>query len=127
LTWPGVTSTGLLPALIARIKVVNPVLVIVDPMARFHGGDENSNAVGTAMVNAIERIASETGAAVLLSHHFNKGAIDDKDQSVTAVRGASAIVDASRSVLTRPLVGASGIEPPTTTMSRWCSTTELRA
>jgi multidrug efflux pump len=25
------------------------------------------------------------------------------------------------------LVGASGIEPPTTTMSRWCSTTELRA
>ena len=25
------------------------------------------------------------------------------------------------------MVGASGIEPPTTTMSRWCSTTELRA
>ena len=27
----------------------------------------------------------------------------------------------------RKMVGASGIEPPTTTMSRWCSTTELRA
>jgi hypothetical protein len=27
----------------------------------------------------------------------------------------------------RMMVGASGIEPPTTTMSRWCSTTELRA
>lgn len=25
------------------------------------------------------------------------------------------------------MVGTSGIEPPTTTMSRWCSTTELRA
>ena len=27
----------------------------------------------------------------------------------------------------RRVVGASGIEPPTPTMSRWCSTTELRA
>ena len=31
------------------------------------------------------------------------------------------------SFFTEVLVGASGIEPPTTTMSRWCSTTELRA
>ena len=29
--------------------------------------------------------------------------------------------------LTVYMVGASGIEPPTTTMSRWCSTAELRA
>ena len=28
---------------------------------------------------------------------------------------------------TSEMVGTSGIEPPTTTMSRWCSTTELRA
>jgi hypothetical protein len=29
--------------------------------------------------------------------------------------------------LSSEVVGTSGIEPPTTTMSRWCSTTELRA
>jgi hypothetical protein len=37
------------------------------------------------------------------------------------------VLDPMEVVLDGGLVGASGIEPPTTTMSRWCSTTELRA
>jgi len=95
-------------ALIAKLKALSPALVIIDPMARFHGGDENANELGTAMINALERIALETGAAVVLAHHFNKTGVSKGEASVTAVRGGSAIVDGARSVLTLTEVSSVG-------------------
>jgi hypothetical protein len=81
----------------AAIK--NLALVILDPLARLHGGDENSNAVTTALINAAERIAQQFGCAVIVIHHVSKQAASDKNMSAHAGRGGSAFGDGARSVL----------------------------
>lgn len=73
--------------------------VIIDPLARLHGIDENSNSAATSLLNACERVARETGAAVVLVHHVGKQAARDNDRGAHSARGASAISDAARSVL----------------------------
>lgn len=73
-------------------------LLIFDPMARLHGLEENSNALGTALVNACEKIAGEAGCAVLLSHHVPKAAAASRQNDHYSARGASGFVDAARAV-----------------------------
>jgi hypothetical protein len=75
------------------------VLVVLDPLSRLHGGDENSNSVSTALINAAERIAQEFGCAVIILHHVSKQAASDKNASAHAGRGGSALGDGARSVL----------------------------
>ena len=59
----------------------------------------------------------ELRVSLLLDGRFEEGRLQTKK---SLARGSFFNND-------EELVGASGIEPPTTTMSRWCSTTELRA
>lgn len=74
-------------------------LTILDPMSRLHGMDENANAIGTALINAAERIAQETPTTVLISHHTGKGNANSKSESAYSARGASGLADAARVVL----------------------------
>jgi hypothetical protein len=91
-----VTQSPVIPALIE--KVPRPLeLLVLDPMSRLNGAEENSNAVGTAMINAAERLARELACTVVIPHHTGKGAAKDKDSTMYAARGASAFVDAARS------------------------------
>lgn len=71
-------------------------LIILDPAARFRGGDENSNADATRFVQALEYLAQSTGATVLIAHHSGKGAINYKVADQNASRGASALTDGIR-------------------------------
>ena len=72
-------------------------LLVLDPLRRFHGGDENDSATMTRLVQAIERVAAETGVAVLLAHHTNKAsALNGMGDQQQAVRGSSALTDAIR-------------------------------
>lgn len=49
-------------------------LIIVDPVYKVLGDrDENSNGDISALLNEFERLASRTGAAIALAHHFAKG------------------------------------------------------
>lgn len=49
-------------------------LICIDPYYRLaNGADENSNSEIASFLLNIERLASETGAAVALTHHFAKG------------------------------------------------------
>jgi hypothetical protein len=80
-------------------SVGNAHLVVLDPLSRLHGCEENSNAVSTAIVNSCERIAQETGAAVLLGHHTGKAAAREGLTDAYAARGGSGLADAARSVL----------------------------
>lgn len=73
--------------------------IIADPLARLHGTDENSNAVGTALINAADRVVNGTGAAFMLAHHSSKQSAKDRDMTAAAVRGGSALSDGARSVL----------------------------
>ena len=73
-----------------------PKLIVLDPLARFDGGDPNDNSDGTRLIEAAERIRKATGATVLLPHHVAKGSLRDSQAGQEAVRGASGLVDGAR-------------------------------
>lgn len=90
------SQSNLVEALIEKLP--RPLeLLILDPISRLNGAEENSNQVGTALVNAAERIASEVGCTLMLCHHTGKAAAKDRDVGLYAARGASGFVDAARS------------------------------
>lgn len=70
-------------------------LIVVDPVRRMHGGDENSSFDMTRFVVAMEQLAKSTGAAVLGIHHANRASSADAS-SQNAARGSSALVDGAR-------------------------------
>lgn len=74
----------------------NVELVVIDPLSRAHSIDNESQAWGTVIINACERIALEVGCTVLLTHHTGKG---KEREDLYSARGASALPDAARVVL----------------------------
>jgi RecA-family ATPase len=69
-------------------------LIILDTLTRFHTLDENKNGEMSNLLNNLEFLARQTGAAVLFLHHTNKTAIrDGSGDSQAASRGASVLVD----------------------------------
>jgi hypothetical protein len=92
-----VERTKLAERLLLTAKQVSDLkLIIIDPASRFRGGDENSNADATRFVQALEYLAQNTGATVLIAHHTNKGAINSNETNQTSSRGASALTDGIR-------------------------------
>ena len=71
-------------------------LIVIDPCSRFRGGEENSNEDATRFVEALETLAQQTGATVMLAHHANKNSTSNGDVSQGASRGASALTDGLR-------------------------------
>lgn len=72
-------------------------LIIFDTFTRFHTANENDNGQMSQVVGCYERIAKETGAAVLFLHHASKGAaLNGQHAEQQASRGASAITDNCR-------------------------------
>lgn len=80
------------------------VLVILDPQSRLYGANENDNSAATTFCSLLERLAQETGAAVLCCAHTTKGGAKKKDGSMDlqaalhqdAMRGASGFSAAAR-------------------------------
>ena len=72
-------------------------LVIVDPAARFRGGDENLAADATRFVQALQLIRDRLSCAVLAVHHVNKAARGAASGQNNA-RGSSAFIDGVRLV-----------------------------
>jgi hypothetical protein len=89
-------QSGLVEALIEKLP--RPLeLLLLDPISRLNGAEENSNQVGTALINSAERIAREMECTVMLCHHTGKAAAKERDTGLYAARGASGFVDAARS------------------------------
>jgi hypothetical protein len=67
--------------IIARLKLIKPALLIIDPFNRAHDMDDgNSNVMIAKVAGEIARIAQEANCAVLVLHHLRKGAsgtVDD--------------------------------------------------
>jgi RecA-family ATPase len=72
-------------------------LVIVDPISRFRGGEENSAADTTRFVQALQFIRDKLNTTVLTLHHVNKGA-KSNGSSQNNARGSSAFIDGVRLV-----------------------------
>ena len=78
-------------------QIENLKLIVIDPASRFRGGEENSNEDATRFVEALETLAKNTGATVLIAHHTNKGSYGgDNEPGQGASRGASALTDGLR-------------------------------
>lgn len=72
-------------------------LVIFDTFNKLHELDENSNGHMSKIISCYEKLAYQTGAAVLFLHHSNKGSVHLGQQSEQqSTRGASAITDNCR-------------------------------
>ena len=89
--------TGFADRVIATAaQLPGPVLIVLDPLARFDGGEPNDNADGTRLIECAEHIRKYTGATVLVPHHVSKAAIRDEGSGQEGVRGASGLVDGAR-------------------------------
>jgi hypothetical protein len=75
-------------------------LVVFDPLQNFAGGDINSDpAVGSMFFAGMGRIAAETKATTLVSHHFRKSGgkpITTANEARESIRGTTALVDGGR-------------------------------
>jgi len=71
-------------------------LIVIDPISRFRGGEENSNEDATRFVEALERLAQMTGATVMAAHHASKASTKESEANQSASRGASALTDGLR-------------------------------
>jgi RecA-family ATPase len=74
-------------------------LLIIDTFRRLHNFDENNNGAMSELLSILETICNQTGTTILLLHHQNKSAINEKSNIQTAMRGASALVDNARLVI----------------------------
>jgi len=73
-------------------------LIIIDPVSRFRGGEENSAPDTTRFVQTIQLLSEQLNSTVLLVHHVNKNArINGTGQN--NARGSSALVDGVRLVM----------------------------
>jgi len=100
-------------------------LVIVDPVSRFRGGEENSAGDTTRFVQALQYIRDQLNATVLTLHHVNKGAKTNGSTQNNA-RGSSAFIDGVRLVYelnafsedeVKKHYGANGIIPRVMTLN----------
>ena len=74
-------------------------LIIIDTFRRLIDTDENDNGMMSEVLTTLENVCNETGTSILLLHHQNKSAINEKNNNQTAMRGASALVDNARLVI----------------------------
>lgn len=93
-----VYPTAAMKMLKDQIRIAAADVLFVDPLAELHNVEENDNGAMRAIVAAFRVMAGELKIAVVIIHHTRKGVMVPGDPD--AGRGASAIVGASRVVLT---------------------------
>lgn len=65
---------NLIPKIITRCTAENYGLIVLDPIYKIYGNtDENSARDTAALLNALEDLANQTGAAIAFGAHFAKG------------------------------------------------------
>tara|TARA_R110000803_G_scaffold72764_1_gene136485 strand:- start:222 stop:2093 length:1872 start_codon:yes stop_codon:yes gene_type:complete len=84
------------------IQMSNLKLIIFDPLASFVHADVNADpAAGAALTGLLARMATETGASVLVCHHMTKikddAVVKTPEQARNLIRGTTALVDGVRS------------------------------
>ena len=70
----------IIPRIIQRCRAENFALIVLDPIYKLYGGtDENAAGDVAALLNSLERLAVETGAAIAFGAHFAKGNASAKE------------------------------------------------
>jgi hypothetical protein len=90
----------LLPQLIAELRDKDYSLVIIDPVYKGLGGrDENAAGDIAQLCNEIERVAVQTGAAVVFAAHFTKGNAANKE-SMDRISGSGVFARDADTIIT---------------------------
>ena len=98
-------DTGLTQAIIDRAKSHGEEtgekvkLIVLDHAGTFHGGDFNAKEDVSVTMRLINRIASETGASVLLLAHSPKSSNGKELSDASDIAGSTAFVDHARGAL----------------------------
>ncbi|MHB1951615.1 MAG: AAA family ATPase [Acidiferrobacteraceae bacterium] len=72
-------------------------LVILDTLRRYHCASEVDDAAMNELLNVLDFVSRETGAAILAAHHVNKvSVLNHAGDSAIAARGSSVITDNAR-------------------------------
>lgn len=75
-------------------------MLVIDPMRRVHGADENSNTEMATLHNTLRRWSNKHGVSIVMVHHTGRLALDaDMNRIATWARGATdlaAIVDTAQ-------------------------------
>jgi hypothetical protein len=96
-TWPRADAGGLERIRTWIEKAKNPRLVVIDVLARFRKRVPNGKQSYEADYDAIaelQKIASDTGVAILVIHHTRKGEADDPIDAVSGTLGLAGAADA---------------------------------
>ena len=72
------------------VQEINPVLVVMDSLVRFHRGEENSAKDMSLFFEAAQRLSSD-GRAVVFLHHHRKQFGFGRQSSAQEIRGSSDI------------------------------------
>lgn len=92
-----IKTTPLHERLVQLIEQHSIGLVVIDPLVEAHVNlEENSNSDMKELVIKLRALARARRVPILIVHHSRKGSSDDQD----AARGASALVNACRVVVT---------------------------
>jgi len=86
-------------------SIPNLKLIVLDPLRRFYNGEENSSQATTVIVQAMELLATETGATVLGVHHTSKPSNKGASLDAHAARGSSALTDGFRFQMNMARIG----------------------
>lgn len=69
-------------------------LVIIDPLRKWHDGDENQSADATVLTKTFDRIAHSANCALVFAHHASKAAtLGGNGDLAAASRGSVALTD----------------------------------
>jgi hypothetical protein len=91
-------NTAVVTEVIETVRANKIDVAIIDPFVTTHRVNENDNGAIDLVVKAWNRIAEETGTAVMLVHHSRKP--NGSELTVDDTRGASALLAAARSART---------------------------
>jgi hypothetical protein len=90
----------------ARVRDIAPVLVVLDPLNRLHGLDENRPSEMSRVMSAAVQIVQEAHCAVVVLHHLTKPNAEHRGRLVDRIRGAGSIVGATDANLVMEPQGA---------------------
>lgn len=82
--------------LLAEVERVGAGLVIFDPLFDLSGTDEDKNIAQRPVINFCRLLIRQTGATVIMVHHFGKAG--EGKRKVDRLRGATAWLGAARAV-----------------------------
>ena len=81
-------------------KYYQPEVLFLDPLYKFHGGNENSVKDMTVVFDAIDKIIRQLKCSVVLCHHSIKPAKDEVREGADLLRGSGVIFGYGDSYIT---------------------------